>query len=150
MDKRVLTELTTMCMVYDKNRILVQDRVDPKWPGITFPGGHVEHGEPFHAAVIREVFEETGLTIVKPILCGIKEWQNEDLSRYLVLLYKTNKYSGQLKPSEEGEVSWINRDDLKHCKLAEDFEDMLKIFESDNLSEFFYRIEQGEWKKELY
>ena len=37
--------LTNMCMVYDKTRVLVQDRVDPDWHGYTFPGGHVEKGE---------------------------------------------------------------------------------------------------------
>ena len=39
------TILTNMCMVYDdKGNVLVQDRIDPQWPGVTFPGGHVEHG----------------------------------------------------------------------------------------------------------
>ena len=36
--------LTNMCMVYDNNgNILVQDRVSKDWPGINFPGGHVEY-----------------------------------------------------------------------------------------------------------
>lgn len=34
--------LTNMCMVYDGNKVLVQDKLDPKWRGATFPGGHVE------------------------------------------------------------------------------------------------------------
>ena len=35
-----------MCMICDGlGNVLVQDRVDPKWSGITFPGGHVESGE---------------------------------------------------------------------------------------------------------
>ena len=44
--------LTNMCMVYHGNQVLVQNRVDPNWSGITFPGGHVEAGEPFTDAVI--------------------------------------------------------------------------------------------------
>ena len=56
------TILTNMCMVYDdQGNVLVEDRSKPEWPGITFPGGHVEHGESFVASVIREVKEETGL-----------------------------------------------------------------------------------------
>ena len=43
-----------MCMVYDGNRILVQDRMNPNWPGITFPGGHIEPKESFVESVIRE------------------------------------------------------------------------------------------------
>ncbi len=150
MDKRVLTEITTMCMVYQKNKILVQNRVDPKWPGICFPGGHVENGESFTESVIREVLEETGLTIRSPILCGIKQWQNDDLSRYIVLFYKTDDFDGQIISSDEGECLWIDKDKLNNYKLAKDFEDMYKIFENDSLSEFFYRKKQGDWIKEFY
>ena len=39
------TELTVMCMICDGTKILVQDRVNKDWPGVTFPGGHVEPGE---------------------------------------------------------------------------------------------------------
>ncbi|MFZ1540441.1 MAG: NUDIX domain-containing protein, partial [Enterococcus aquimarinus] len=60
---------TNMCMVYnEQGQILVQDRKKQDWPGITFPGGHVEKGESFVGSVIREVKEETGLTIQSPQL----------------------------------------------------------------------------------
>ena len=49
--------LTNMCMVCDGNKILVQDRLDPDWPGITFPGGHVEPCESFVRSAIREVYD---------------------------------------------------------------------------------------------
>ncbi|WP_217958420.1 NUDIX domain-containing protein [Acutalibacter muris] len=52
-------ELTNMCMICDGSKVLVQDRIAPKWSGITFPGGHIEPGESFADAVIREVWEET-------------------------------------------------------------------------------------------
>ena len=65
---------TNMCMIYDHaGNVLVQYRLNPNWPGITFPGGHVEQGESFTDAVIREVFEETGLTVSGLRLCGIKD-----------------------------------------------------------------------------
>lgn len=41
--------------------------------GLTFPGGHIEKGESFVDSVIREVYEETGLTIENPRICGTKE-----------------------------------------------------------------------------
>ena len=71
--------LTNMCMVYDDaGNVLVQDKVDKKWSGLTFPGGHIEKGESFVDSVIREVFEETGLTIEKPRICGTKDWLRDD------------------------------------------------------------------------
>jgi len=148
-EERVI--LTNMCMVYDaEGRILVQDRRNPDWPGITFPGGHVEQGEAFCQSVIREVREETGLAIERPMLCGIKQFQTDDDVRYIVLFYKTNRFSGELRSSEEGKVFWINRNELKNHTLANDFEDMLKIFESDELCEFYYSRADGEWIKHLF
>lgn len=97
--------LTNMCMVYDKDgNILVQDKKNKNWGGVTFPGGHIEHNENFNDSVIREVKEETGLDIKQPKLCGIKHWTWSKRKRYIVLLYKTNDFSGNLHSSDEGEV----------------------------------------------
>lgn len=135
---------TNMCMIYDDiGRILVQDRLNSNWPGITFPGGHVNKAESFSDSVIREIYEETGLTIKAPVLCGIKQFQTLDGERYVVLLYKTNKFEGKLKPSHEGNVFWINRENLLDYDLANDFEKMLNVFESEDLSELYY-YKEGE------
>ncbi|MCC3176832.1 hydrolase, NUDIX family [Streptococcus sanguinis] len=48
MNRRETLEFVNICMVYDGEKVLVQDRVSPDWPGITFPGGHVEHGGIFY------------------------------------------------------------------------------------------------------
>ena len=141
---------TNMCMIYDdKGNILVQDRLNPDWPGLTFPGGHVEYGESFSESMIREVKEETGLDIENPILCGVKQFQTLEDARYIVLFYKTNRFSGTITSSEEGEIFWIQRSELKNYVLADDFEEMIKIFESDNLSEFYYYKDVGKWNKKI-
>jgi len=141
---------TNLCMVCDgAGNILVQDRKKPDWPGLCFPGGHVEPGESFVESVIREVREETGLTIENPILCGTKQFQTEDGERYVVLLYRASRYSGELRSSDEGKVFWIPRDSLSQHQLSIDMEDMLKVFESDTLSEFYYYLENGDWKHKL-
>lgn len=141
--------LTNICLVYDKNRILVVDRKKKDWPGLTFPGGHVEKDENFNDSVIREVKEETGLSIKKPILCGIEEFKTKDEDRYLMLYYKTNKFTGKIKSSKEGEVFWVERKDLKKHKLSLDLERILKVMDSDELSEIIYYEKNGKWRSKI-
>lgn len=147
MDRSEKTVLTNMCMIYDDDgNVLVQDRRDSDWGGITFPGGHVEKGESFTDAVIREVYEETGLTIETPQICGIKQWPEDDGSRYIVLFYKTSHFAGELKSSEEGEVYWTKLSRLKELPLARGMELMLRVFLEDEVSEYYIYEEDGEWK----
>ena len=125
-------EFTNMCMICDGNRVVVIDRQKKDWPGVTFPGGHVELGESFTDAVIREVREETGITISAPQLCGIKDW-----------------YEGNLQSSEEGRVWWEAVDQLPRLNLSLDMDDMLRVFTEPELSEFFYRQKHNQWVYDL-
>lgn len=133
--------LTNMCLVEDgKGNILIQFR-DPKrytWSGAALPGGHVEAGESLHASVVREIFEETGLTIANPSLVGMKHWHTKEGIRYLVFLYRTHEFEGEIRSSEEGEVRWIAREELPYINLAYDLLNLLRVFEEDELSELFY------------
>jgi len=152
MSKSEKAIVTVLGMVYDGNKILLQDRVKKDWCGFTFPGGHVEKEESFVQAIIREIYEETGLTIREPILCGVKQFQTDDDERYIVLLFKTNKFKGTLISSEEGEMKWIDRDSLKDYTLVNDFMDLLKVFDSNLYSEFMYERKKSsdDWLIKLY
>ncbi len=152
MDKCEKAIFTVLCMIYDGNRILLQDRVKNDWRGLTFPGGHVEKQESFVQAIIREMYEETGLTIKEPRLCGVKQFQTDEDERYVVLLFKTDKYSGTLISSDEGQMEWIDRDELKNYHLVNDFTELLKVFDSDQYNEFMYERCQGDndWSIRLY
>ena len=135
---------TNMCMISDgRGNVLVLDRRNPDWPGITFPGGHVEPGEAFTDSVVREVFEETGLTIEDPILCGTKQFQTHQNERYVVFLYKASRFHGELQSSDEGRVFWVPREKLPEYPLVPDFLDMVRVFETDTLNEFFYTKDWG-------
>ncbi len=146
MEKTERVIFTNLVMVYDdEGRVLVEDRVEPDWQGVTFPGGHVEAGESFTDAAIREVFEETGLTISRPKLCGVKDWVREDGARYIVFCHKTKEYTGELRPSEEGRVFWTEIGALADMRLAEDVQTMLRLFCDDEASELFYVLRDGVW-----
>ncbi len=148
MRERERVTFTNMCMIRDGNRVVVQKRVDPDWPGVAFPGGHVEAGESFTGAVIREVREETGLTIVSPRLCGVKSWYDES-GRYVVLLYAAERFSGELISSDEGEVFWAELDALPGIGLASGMDETIRIYLDDDLSES-YNVWQGDrWHSEL-
>jgi len=141
-------EFTNMCMIQDGERVLVIDRKAKDWPGITFPGGHVELGESFSDAVVREVKEETGLNIYHPQLCGIKNWI-EDNVRYVVHFYKTKQFDGDLMSSSEGKVWFEEISNLPNLNLSLDMIDMIRVFTEDDLSEFFYYCENDQWKYNL-
>lgn len=120
--KRV--KLTIMCMVYkDDGSFLVENRLKKDWPGLTFPGGHVEDDELIEDAVIREMKEETGLDLFEVEPRGYIEW-NEfgDNVRHLAMLFRTNKYKGTLKSSKEGEIFFIKEKDIEKYLLSNDFE----------------------------
>lgn len=119
-----------MCMVYDDNEnILVQDRVSKDWSGLTFPGGHVEDNETIEESVIREIKEETGLTISSVECCCTIEWLIlEEEVRHVTVLYKTNKFQGKIKFSDEGKVFWINKKDIHKYKLSNDFDKILQTY----------------------
>lgn len=144
--------VTVLGMVYDGDKILLQNRIKKDWCGFTFPGGHVEKEESFVQAIIREIYEETGLTIREPRLCGVKQFQTDEDERYIVFLFKTDKFEGTLTSSEEGEMKWIQRDSLKDYTLVEDFMELLKVFDSEGYSEFMYeRNKSGkDWLVKLY
>ena len=137
-------ELTVLCLIQDGNRVLLQNRVKNDWKGYTLPGGHVEAGESFVDAVVREMKEETGLSIKNPRIVGIKHFPMEN-GRYIVLLFKTTEFEGTVVSSEEGEMEWISLDDLSAINVVEDFHDLMKVMNDPDLNEFQYTIENGEW-----
>ena len=127
--------LTNMCMVKNKDQVLVLDRNDPVWPGLTFPGGHVEAHESFHDSVVREVKEETGLTISHPQLVGVKQFYDHNDERYLVFFYIAEQFSGTVKESVVGKLTWMSAKELKKQKLAYNFDHDLPVFFEQTISE---------------
>ena len=149
MSKTEIVELTVLCLIQDGKKILLQNRVKKDWKGYTLPGGHVEAGESFVDAVKREMKEETGLDIQNPKLVGIKQFpfKNEDNvnCRYIVLLFKTEEFSGEVVSSSEGEMTWVRYDQLSSLDTVDDLEDLLDVFNNPGLTEFQYLVDGDVW-----
>ena len=129
--------LTNLCMIVDGTRILVQDKVGKGADGIILPGGHVEEHEPIVDSVIREMKEETGLDIENPRLCGVKEWINEDGSRYVVFLFRTDRFSGELASSDEGRVFWMEKEDVLKSRWIWHMDCLMKIIAEGEFTELY-------------
>ncbi|UQS82108.1 NUDIX domain-containing protein [Bombilactobacillus folatiphilus] len=137
-------ELTNMTMILDpkSQQVLVEYRRDPHWPGIAFPGGHVEPHESVTHSAQREVKEETGLTVTNLQLAGLKQYPLEPRGRFICFLYRTTQFQGNLQSSAEGPVFWMKLQDFyQNPQLAEGMEDLLNIMVTD-FNEVIYQGEQ--------
>jgi 8-oxo-dGTP diphosphatase len=135
-----MVEMTNMCMIYNNvtDEVLVQDRIK-SWKGIAFPGGHIEEGESIVDSTIREVKEETGLSISNLELCGIIYWYNDATGdKYIVFCYRTDVFSGELlDKTEEGSLFWVDKNELPSLSLADGFRERLPMFFDKKYSEGF-------------
>ena len=124
-------ELTTMVMIHDEStgKVLVQDRLK-SWHGLAFPGGHVNDGESIVDCAIREIKEETGLDIDHLKACGLVHLiYSENSDRYLVFLFKTSDFSGELvSETDEGRNYWVGIEELAKKPFADKFDQQLPLF----------------------
>ena len=149
MSRRESIELTVLCLVHRGDELLLQNRGKTDWHGYALPGGHVEPGESIVDAVVREMQEETGLTILNPKLCGVKQFPIEG-GRYLVFLFETEAFSGELRSSVEGQMEWVQRSCLSEYDTVDDLETLLDVMLRPDLKEFQYIVNGDDWIVNLH
>ena len=139
-----------MCVIKDENNnVLAIDKVTGSYRGTTFPGGHIEKNEVFNESVIREIQEETGLTIKNPRLCGVYHWYRDDIHNVL-FIYHTKEFSGSLNSSREGRVYWIPLEDLKKKELATGTQHVIEMIENRSINECVMRSDGDTYTGTLY
>ena len=144
MQKTENVELTVLCLIEDNDKVLLQNRIKNDWKGYALPGGHVEPGESFVDAVIREMKEETGLKIIEPRLVGVKQFPIDN-GRYVVFLFKATQWTGDLSSSDEGQMEWIEYQRMPEIKTVDDFSELLNVINDPDLTEFQYLVSGDNW-----
>jgi len=139
----------TICEITRNGKLLLQKKAagrfgEGKWNG---PGGKVKPGESPEQGVIREVKEETGLTIQDQVLQGeldfyFGEKDNPDWTAYI---YHATEFIGELNPNEEGELRWFRIEDIPYDEMwADDVHWLPYLLEGKRVSGTFWFDEKGE------
>lgn len=142
-------KLATLCYVKGDGKTLMLyrnkrkgDVHGGKWNGL---GGKIHLGETPEECVIREVKEESGLSIKNPLLRGILTFPAfKDEEDWYVYVFVTNEFSGELIPSEEGELKWIDDCEITGLVLWEGDPIFLKWLEEGRFfsGKFVYQSER--------
>ena len=119
--------MTTLCYIEKDEKYLMLHRVlkkndinKDKWIGV---GGHFEKGESPEDCLLREVKEETGLTLTSYRFRGLITFtfssQGRETDTEYMCLYTANGYEGELISCSEGNLEWVNKKDIFSLKLWE-------------------------------
>lgn len=114
-------ELTTLCYIEKDDKYLMLHRVSKKndvnkdkWIGV---GGHFESGESPEDCLLREVKEETGLTLTSYRFRGILTFNFNDSESEYICLYTADGFEGELRECDEGTLEWVPKDDIDNLNL---------------------------------
>lgn len=128
-------KLTTLCYIEQNNKYLMlyrnkkrNDVNKGKWIGV---GGHFQKGESPDDCLLREVKEETGLTLESYRLRGIITFVYNDNEAEYIFLYTADRFRGELIQCSEGVLKWIDKSEIKDLSLWEGDRIFLDLLNSD-------------------
>lgn len=144
--------LTTLCYIEKEDCYLMLHRIKKekdinkdKWIGV---GGHFEEGESPEECLLREVKEETGLTLLDYSFRGIITFETDEWPTEYMCLYTSDRYEGSLQDCNEGTLEWVPKSRLKELELWEGDYIFLRLLEEQR--DFFSLklcYEQGKLKR---
>lgn len=109
-------KMTTLCYIEKEGKYLMLHRVKKhhdinagKWIGV---GGHVENGETPEECLLREVKEETGLTLTAYRLRGLVTFLSDVCEPELMCVFTADAFAGELIECDEGELAWVEKSDV--------------------------------------
>ena len=118
-----MTSLTTLCYIEKDDSYLMLHRVTKKndinhdkWIGV---GGHFEANESPEECLLREVKEETGLTLNSWRFRGIVTFVSDNTVCEYMCLYTASSFSGFVIPCNEGKLEWVKKSDIEKLELWE-------------------------------
>ena len=103
--------VTTLCYIEKEDSYLMLHRVTKKndvnkdkWIGV---GGHLEEGESPEECLLREVKEETGLTLHSWKFRALITFTQKGYGTEYMCLFTSDDFSGELKECDEGVLTWV-------------------------------------------
>lgn len=127
--------MTTLCYIEKDNKYLMLHRISKKndinkdkWIGV---GGHFEDRESPEDCLLREVKEETGLTLTAYRFRGIVTFISDDYPVEFMCLYTADGYEGQIKECDEGKLEWIDKEALLQLELWEGDKIFLELLQKE-------------------
>jgi len=113
----------TLILLIENNKVLLQKGSPTKkiWAGYyNGLGGHIERGEDVISAAKREALEESGLEVKDLYINGVVMIDVEAEQGICMFVLSGSKFTGHLRPSNEGALEWININDLDRYNCVED------------------------------
>ncbi|OGO51345.1 MAG: hypothetical protein A2148_10605 [Chloroflexi bacterium RBG_16_68_14] len=114
----------TLCYIRDRGRVLLQLKADGRFGGGFWngPGGKLGDGESPEEATLREVREETGLTVRDLRGHGTLVFYFGEAAEpdFTVHVFSTDRFEGDLSPSDEGRLEWFPEDALPYDRMWPD------------------------------